>query len=281
MEKMKNNKKIKIVSIRSSSDGNCTLVSNGNINILVDCGVSLKTINECLNEYNISFENINYIFITHSHSDHIKSIDKILTKYNIKIVGLRDTLNIIYNQLVNKNIKVNPKLFYPLHIKNNFFEYNKPLLIDNIKIKFLEAYHDVPCLFYKFYIDDIVFAILTDCGIYDTNILNFLSDVNYLMLECNYDVDMLKENKNYPDYLKKRISGNLGHMSNVDCSRIIYEIANKNLKLVCLSHISKNNNTEEYAYEFVNKYLNELNTKNKILPQIITASRYRYTKIYN
>ena len=278
IDKSKN--KTKIVSIRSSSEGNCTFISNGNKNILVDCGISIKTLNECLCNYDLTLDDIDAIFITHKHSDHIKSIETILSKYRIKIFGLKETLLDIYNYLINKNISVDTKLFYPLHIQNNFSNSYSVKIDDNMKVKYCEAYHDVPCIFYKFYIENLTFAILTDCGMFDSNIINFLLDVNYLMLECNYDIEMLTKNTNYPDYLKKRIAGTKGHMSNVDCTRLIYEIANDKLKLVCLSHISKNNNTEEFAYRFVTEYLNELNVEKKKLPKIITASRVRETRIY-
>ena len=93
----KSKNKIKIVSIRSSSEGNCTFISNGNKNILVDCGISIKTLNECLCNYDLTLDDIDAIFITHKHSDHIKSIETILSKYLFSYSSLGVTSRIVFN----------------------------------------------------------------------------------------------------------------------------------------------------------------------------------------
>ena len=272
---------MRFISFASSSKGNCALISYKNTNILVDCGISKKRIVESLKNYDLTLNDIDCIFITHSHSDHILGLQAILKDNDIKIVSQRDTLAFIANSLEEKNIKVNLKNFKivnPINILND----NSGLHIGDIIFYPLKGCHDVPSLYYKFALDDTVIAILTDIGKYNDYNLRTLADVNYLMLECNYDSQLLLENS-YPANLKDRIMGEGGHLSNIDCSNIILNIANDNLKEVYLSHISDDSNSEEYAYEFVNRFLHDnYDIKNHgILPNIKVAKRLDITEILN
>ncbi|MBP3200831.1 MAG: MBL fold metallo-hydrolase [Lachnospiraceae bacterium] len=272
---------MRFISFASSSKGNCALISHKNTNVLVDCGISRKRIVDSLNRYNLGLEDIDCIFITHSHTDHILGLQNILKDYDIKIVSQRDTLINIANSLEKNNIKVNLnnfKIVSPINILND----NSYLSVGDIKFYPIKGCHDVPSLYYKFVLGDTVIAILTDMGKYTEYNLRTLEDVNYLMLECNYDSDMLLENS-YPAILKDRIMGEGGHLSNVDCSNIILNIAGSNLKEVYLSHISADSNSEEYAYEFVTKYIkdNYKTNSNLQLPNIKVAKRQEITEIIN
>lgn len=272
---------MKFISLASSSSGNSTLISNDNINILIDCGISSKKLNESLNNYNLSLDDISYCFITHSHSDHIAGLYNLIKNYNIKIYGLRETLSEIIDYFKNKNLdtkSLNYDKLFVLDVKNtnDLNDYIK--LDNNFYISPNFCYHDVECVFYKIVIDDIKIAILTDCGKYDDYIINSIKDVNYLMLESNYDYQKLMNNQ-YPDFLKKRIRGDKGHLSNIDCAEIISKIINENLKIVCLSHISEHSNDNEFALKYVTDYLIENLSNNVSLPQLITAKKNEITNI--
>ena len=272
---------MKFISFASSSKGNCALISYKNTNILVDCGISKKRIVENLNKYNLTLNDINCIFITHSHTDHILGLQGILKDNDIKIVSQRETLMEIAKFLENKGIKVNYdnfKIINPINILND----SSFIRVGDIKVFPLKGCHDVPCLYYKFSLGDVNLAILTDMGKYNDYNLMTLSDINYLMLECNYDTEMLMNNS-YPLKLKDRIIGDGGHLSNINCSEIIMKIANESLKEVYLSHISEDSNSEEYAYEFVTKYIgNNFKNKNNVnLPTIKVAKRLEATEIIN
>ena len=270
---------MRFISFASSSKGNCALISYKNTNILVDCGISKKRIVEALKQYNLTLSDIDCIFITHCHSDHTSGLQSVLKDNDIKIVSQRDTLIHIANGLEKNGIKANLdnfKIISPANIQNE----TSCLSIGDIKFYTLKGCHDVPCVYYKFILGDTIVAILTDMGKYNEYNLRTLSDVQYLMLECNYDSQMLMDNS-YPPYLKDRIMGEGGHLSNVDCAEIIMKIANDNLKEVYLSHISDDSNSEEYAYEFVNKYIKDnYKSKNK-LPSIKVSKRIEITEIIN
>lgn len=270
---------MRFISFASSSKGNCALISYKNTNVLVDCGISKKRIVEGLKQYNLTLNDIDCIFITHQHIDHISGLQGILKDNDIKIVSQRETLKYIANFLDEKGVKANLnnfKIVSPINILND----NSCLNVGDIKFYPLKGCHDVPSLYYKFVLGDTVVAILTDMGKYNEYNLRTLADVQYLMLECNYDNDMLMDNS-YPPNLKDRILGSGGHLSNINCSEIIINIANDNLKEVYLSHISDDSNSEEYAYEFVTKYLEDNNKEEKILPDIKVSKRLEITEIIN
>lgn len=270
---------MRFISFASSSKGNCALISYKNTNVLVDCGISKKRIVECLSKYNLTLNDIDCIFITHSHTDHISGLQSILKDNDIKIVSQRDTLKFIANSLEEKGVKANLenfKIVSPINILNE----NSCMSVGDIRFYPLKGCHDVPSLYYKFVLGDMVVAILTDMGKYNEYNLRTLNDVKYLMLECNYDNDLLMDNS-YPPYLKNRILGAGGHLSNINCSEIIMKIANDNLKEVYLSHISEDSNSEEYAYEFVTKYLEENYTGENKLPSIKVSKRVEITEIFN
>lgn len=263
---------MKIVSLASGSSGNSTFILYNNKRILIDCGISLKMLKQRLSDIDESIEDIDYVFLTHSHEDHIKCLLNLVGTTNIKVYSRKQILKEAVNRLSKDISTLDKNRLCPI-----LDNYNRINIDDNFYIDIYEAYHDVKCIYYKFHCGDLIFAILTDNGHYDENIINSLKDVNYLMLECNYDYDMLMNYQNYPSYLKNRISGDNGHLSNQACCEIIENIANEKLKTVCLSHISDHSNTEEYALQYVKEFFTK--KTNIKLPNIIVASRHHITNI--
>lgn len=269
---------MKFVSFASSSRGNCAFISYKNTNILVDCGISKKRIIENLSKYGKTLDDIDCILITHEHEDHISGLPMVLKNTNIKVLSQKATLMKISEYCESKGTVVNLDNFKILRSLNSGDEDNY-IEIKDIKMYPIKGFHDVPSLFYKFILDDLKLAILTDMGKYTEYIIRSIADVNYLMLECNYDEEMLMQSEKYKPFLKNRIRGEGGHLSNVDCANIIMQIASDTLKKVYLSHISDETNNEEYALEFVSKYLKEnYNGVNK-LPEIDISRRLEETII--
>lgn len=270
---------MKFVSLASSSKGNSAYISYKNTNILVDAGISKKRIEESLSVYGKSLKDIDFIFITHSHEDHIKALPYILKEYkNLNVYSQIDTLKSIVSYCEYKGIDVNfdnLRILRPVNFENE----GSFILAKDIKVIPIKGNHDVPSLYYKFILGDIIVAIITDMGTYTDYTIRSILDVNYLMLECNYDIDMLMSNEKYSPYLKNRILGKEGHLSNVDTANIIMKISSKNLKKVFLSHISEENNSEEYALSFVKKYIEENKVGNIVLPEIHVSKRLSETVI--
>ena len=271
---------MKFISFASSSKGNCKFMSHKDTNILIDCGISRKRIVENLRLLNKTLDDIDCIFITHSHTDHILGLPMILKDSNVKVASQRKTLESIvsYCETKGTNIKTsNFKVLQPMNFEDTFSYIN----INDIKVIPLKGSHDVPSLYYKIILGDKKVAILTDMGAYTNYTINSLLDVDYLMLECNYDEQMLTDNVNYSLELKNRIRSNNGHLSNVACSEMIMKLASGKIKEVYLSHISDENNSEEYALEFVKKYLKDNYKDEYKLPKINIAKRVEKTIIYD
>lgn len=270
---------MRFISLVSSSKGNCALISYKNTNILVDCGISKKKIVEGLDRYGLTLDDIDCILITHEHSDHVGGLPAILKDNDIKLVSQRETLLKIMNYCEEKNVKVNTdnfKIVAPVNILNE----NTSFTIGDIKFYPLKGCHDVASLYYKFELGDTKIAILTDMGAYNEYTIRTLEDVDYLMLESNYDEQIILENS-YPAWLKNRIMGDGGHLSNRDSANIIMRLAGKKVKEVYLSHISADSNSEENAFNFVNKYIEDNYDGKEKLPIIKVAKRLEVTEIIN
>ena len=270
---------MKFISIASSSKGNCELISYKNTNILVDCGISKKRIDESLSKYNLTLDDIDSILITHEHSDHISALPSILKNHDIKIISQRETLLYIVKYCKDKGTIVNTdnfKIISPVNILND----NVAFEIKDIKFYPLKGKHDVKSLYYKFELGDTKIAILTDMGSYSDHTIRTLEDVDYLMLESNYDEEIILKNS-YPAFLKQRIMGENGHLSNRNCADIIMNLAGKSIKEVYLSHISADSNSEENAYKYVNKYISDNYKGIDKLPKIKIAKRLDVTEILN
>ena len=183
----------KFCNLYSGSSGNCSYIEADNTKLLIDCGVSSKKIEEALNSVGSNIKEIDAILISHEHSDHIKGLSAICKKYNIPIYANNPTFTNI-----NQNI--------PNELKNKFVT-NENFEIKDIKVFPFSIPHDAaePCGFSLFHNNKKI-TVATDIGHLDTKLLHNLDESNFLLLESNYEPNMLKCSK-YPYILKKRILG--------------------------------------------------------------------------
>jgi len=251
---------INFCSLYSGSSGNCLFVETDNAKILIDAGMSMKKINEGLASINISLENIDAILVTHEHTDHIKGLKAISKKYNIPTYATYKTWD---------KLPINPgELFVP---------YEK-FEIKDIEILPFSIPHDAadPCGF-NIYNGDSKISIATDLGHVDTKIMSHLEGSSFMLLESNYDPEVLKCSS-YPYILKKRIAGPTGHLSNYNAGQVISSLIHSGLKSVVLGHLSKENNFPELARETILEELSKSNyTANSI--DLCVASRSECSKI--
>lgn len=249
-------------SLYSGSTGNCLLIQTSETNILIDAGVSQKKIQNALASFSLSFEDIDAIVVTHEHSDHIQSVGSISRKYGIPVYSNIETLNAMPSQK-EKIADENKRIFTP----------NKKFRINNLELIGFNIPHDAanPCGF-NIYHDDKKISIATDIGHMDNSLLSNLVDSSFILLESNYDPDILKYGK-YPFKLKERILGPNGHLSNDTSAKTITELAQKHsLKHAMLGHLSKENNFPELALKTVTSELESKNITNKDI-HIDVASR--------
>ena len=226
-------------SLYSGSSGNCSFVQTNNTKILIDIGVSSKKIVETLNSINIDPSSINAILITHEHSDHIKGLDVFYKKFQIPIYANLET----WNAMPKQKEKVDDN---NIHI----FNFNK-FFIGDIEIEPFSIPHDAanPCGF-NLYHGDKKMSIATDIGHMNKEIINYLTNSSFMLLEANYEPEILKCSS-YPYLLKERIKGPNGHLSNSDAGKTISYLVNHGLTNVMLGHLSKETNFPELAYKTV------------------------------
>ena len=233
---------MKLCSIASGSSGNCIYVANDDTNLLVDAGISKKRIVEGLDSIGVDVADIDGILVTHEHVDHIKSVGVMARAYNVPIYGTYDTLKAIHEYKSTGNI--DQSLYRPIKADNVFN-------IKSLAIRPFATSHDaVDPVCYTFHSNDKKIGVATDLGEYDDYIISNLEGCNVLLLEANYDRNMLQVGP-YPYYLKQRIVGNKGHLSNVNTGELLKHIISDKLKYIFLGHLSKENNYPELAYETV------------------------------
>ena len=259
----------KFCSLYSGSSGNCSLVQTDNSNILIDAGESCKRLTDSLSSLNIDPSQIDAILVTHEHIDHVKGLGTFSKKYSIPVYANKDT----WNAMPTQQNKVSPDNI-------NTFSIGRSLNIGNVKIEPFSIPHDAanPCGFNIFY-DNQKISIATDIGHMDRNILQNLCYSSFILLESNYDANILKCSP-YPYSLKERIAGPNGHLSNDMAGNVISHLTNFGLKNAMLGHLSKENNFPELAYKTVLEKLIENHVDNK-LNHLSVANRYETSKIIN
>ena len=227
-------------SLYSGSSGNSLFVESENTKLLVDAGVSSKKIETALTNLEIDPSSINGILITHEHSDHVQGLGTFAKKFNLPVYVNQKTLDAMPNQkdkISEKNIKI---------IKNE-----EKFEIGDLKIKPFSIPHDAanPCGFNIIH-DNKKISIATDIGHMTNGIIKNLEDSIFIMLEANYDPEVLKFSK-YPYILKSRIAGPTGHLPNEMAGKTIAHLLNSGLQQALLGHLSKESNFPELAYKTV------------------------------
>ena len=231
---------LKFCSLYSGSSGNCLFVSSNNTKILIDCGTSCKKICDGLASINSSIEEIDAILVTHEHSDHVQSLGMVSKKFNIPVYANKET----WDAMPKQKEKISEENIL-------FFENDKDFHIDDLTIHPFSTPHDAanPCGF-NIHNGKRKISIATDLGHMDDKIFNNLQGSSFILLESNYDPEILKVSK-YPFHLKQRIAGPHGHLSNATAGKTISALMKKDLKEVMLGHLSKENNFPELAYQTV------------------------------
>lgn len=234
--------KVKFISLASGSSGNCYYLGTEKYGILIDAGIGIRTIKKALRDINVPMETVRAVFITHDHADHIKAVGHLGEKMNIPVYT---TARI--HAGINTSYCVTEKLYSSVR----YLEKEQPMELENFHIESFEVPHDgTDNVGYCIEIDGKVFSFLTDLGEITPTAAKYICKANYLIIEANYDDEMLKMGT-YPQYLKERISSNTGHMSNMATADFLAENISEHLYYIWLCHLSKDNNHPELAFKTV------------------------------
>lgn len=254
-------------SLYSGSTGNSLLLQSDNCNLLIDSGVSAKKVIDGLDQVGTSISDIDAILVTHEHSDHIQSLGTLSRKYDIPVFANKKTWDAMKagkDKIENHNVK--------------FFTSNEDFEIKDILIHSFSIPHDAadPCGF-NFTLGKEKFSVATDIGHMTTNIIDCLENSKFLMLEANYEPEVLKCSS-YPYLLKTRIAGPNGHLSNQLAGKTIAKLINSGLEEVMLGHLSKENNFPELAHKSVLEELNYAGfSESKIRINVASRTSPTYT----
>lgn len=229
-------------SIASGSSGNCIFIGSEHSSVLIDTGISKKRIEEGLHRIDRRPEEISGILITHEHSDHIRGLGVMSRKYHIPIYATKGTIDGI-RQSGGLGV-IEPELFHVI-------EPEKKFMVEELEVEPFSISHDAADpVAYRLNHQGKSVGVATDLGYYDDRIVTHLQNLDGVLLESNHDVHMLQVGS-YPYYLKRRIMGNQGHLSNESAGRLLCEILHDKIKTILLGHLSKENNYEALAYETV------------------------------
>ena len=227
-------------SLYSGSSGNSLLVETENTKLLIDAGVSSKKIETALTNLSIDPASINGILITHEHTDHVQGLGTFAKKFDLPVYVNQKTLDAMPKQkekIAEKNIK-------NIKIEEKFE-------IGDLQIKPFSIPHDAanPCGF-NIFKDNKKISIATDIGHMTNGILKNLENSIFVLLESNYDPEILKFSR-YPYILKTRIACQNGHLSNETAGKTIAHLLQSGLQQATLGHLSKESNFPELAYKTV------------------------------
>ena len=228
---------MRIVSLQSGSNGNCVFVETGGVRLLFDAGLTGAKTQERLAEVGVDIRSIHGVLISHDHADHVKGAGVLQRKFDLPIWITRKTREAAVCQRVHLE---SPQLFRAGE---------RLCFNENVFVETLPTPHDAVDGV-GFIIDDgaIRFGILTDLGHVFPELKRVFPTLDGVLIESNYDPRMLNENENYPTWLKNRIRGDNGHLSNHDTASLILS-AGTRLRVACLGHLSQENNTPELAVE--------------------------------
>jgi phosphoribosyl 1,2-cyclic phosphodiesterase len=259
---------LRFCTIASGSSGNSIYIGTAHAHILVDAGLSGKRIQQGLQSLQLTGQELDGIFITHEHSDHIRGAGILSRRFDIPIyatsgtwLGMKDKLGEIapHNQ--------------------NHVEKEQDCIIKDLCIHPYEIPHDAnDPVGYTICTDQHKISIATDLGHITDTVKHNIQDSDVLLLESNHDVDMVKVGR-YPYYLKQRILGALGHLSNESAGELLVELITGRLKHVFLGHLSEENNFPELAYQTVINILEQNHIKVGTHLQIGMALRHEPSPI--
>ena len=219
---------MRFASLGSGSKGNSTVVESDTACVMVDCGFGLRNACTRLERIGKSPADLTAIIVTHEHSDHWKGIGALSAKYNIPVY-------LSAGSLKAKQIQSGEALF-------NCIDSHKDFYVGDICIKPVPVPHDArEPIQYILSNGKVQLGILTDLGHFTPHVVSSYSKCDALLLECNYDDDMLLDGP-YPRFLKDRVSGMFGHLSNRQAADLLLALDLSRLKTLVIGHISAKNN---------------------------------------
>jgi phosphoribosyl 1,2-cyclic phosphodiesterase len=248
-----------ITSLNSGSNGNCYYIGNETEAILIDAGIACSEIEKRMKRLGLNIQKVKAVFVSHEHTDHIYGLTVLTKKYQLPVYITAPTL--LYGRLRLEK-----------HLITSFTEHDQ-IVIGNLSITAFSKFHDAADP-YSFVVcsNQIKVGIFTDIGVPCKNVINHFRQCNAAFLEANYDDTMLEQGR-YPYFLKSRIRGGKGHLSNKQALELFITHKPSFMSHLLLSHLSKNNNCPDLVQQLFDEHAGSV--------KMIVASRYVETPLYH
>lgn len=231
------------LSMGSGSSGNCCFLGSRRAGILIDAGVKADKVEEYLKANGIPMSRVKAILLTHDHTDHVK--------YAYTLVRTHKHIRVFCTNRVISGILRRTSISKRIREYHNAIFKEIPFRIGDFEITAFEVPHDSSdSMGFSVEFDGRHFVLATDLGEVQTRARHYISQADYLVMEANYDLDMLRFGR-YPAHLKARIQTSAGHMDNNATAAFLAEIINPRLRYIFLCHLSQDNNTPVKAFSAV------------------------------
>lgn len=238
--------KLRFRSFGSGSSGNCYFIGTASYGILIDAGIGVRTIRKFLKAMGLDFFHIRGVFVTHDHVDHIKAVGTIGEKHHVPIFATKAV-----HEGINRSYCVTQKLSSSQH----FIEINQKIVLGEFVVQAFPVSHDASdSVGYSVEYRGKTFTFATDLGYISDVVAEHLVKSDYLVLEANYDENMLS-NGPYSYDLQQRIKSCYGHLCNMQTAEFLANYYTDRWKYVFLCHLSKENNLPELAYTTIAEHL--------------------------
>ena len=233
---------MRIIPFGSGSTGNSFYIELGDHRFLIDMGIGYRKVKAVLESHERRFEDIEAVFLTHGHVDHIKAA---------KALGNHLSCRVYANETVMYPIRN----IAPERVVLDVNEEKE--VLPGLQVRMFSVPHDyVRTCGYSFVCEGKKLSYVTDCGKMNEKIFKELCGSDVVIIEANHDVGMLKKGS-YPHFLKKRILSEYGHLSNDDCAEIVAGLYETGTRNFLLAHLSRENNTPERALQTVKERMGE------------------------
>lgn len=220
----------RFVTLFSSSKGNAAYIKFGRDEILIDCGVSARSLDRALRSIGTSLSSISALFITHEHSDHIRGLAVATSRLGFPVYAPENCCAYLEPSVTNASARL-----FPLQ------SLKCVELFDTVVCPVKTPHDSLDSCGYRIKAGGEKLGYFTDIGHLSENVIRALSGCRRVVIESNHDIQMLK-NGSYPQYLKQRILGDRGHLSNESCARLLPHLAEYGTESVALAHLSEENN---------------------------------------